>query len=213
MADFNFMRLFPVDLKRYLPQFLEQDPAFSATLESLSKEHEKQRLALIDITKQFFVATATWGLDSWEEFLGIATDTSKTIDARRQAIIQKINGNNTVTLDFLTTLVNLYVADGQAFIIDHPESYSIDIMYHGGQVRDYKALRTAVTTYIPAHLGFTLITYTTGTLIHHGTGTVQTYTKTAVDMVSGYTISVKDMVQYTAGAVVHHYKKVNIGGS
>ena len=197
----------------FIPWYYFESVIMNELIDASGIEFDNVRDAIDDILKQFFVATATWGLDSWEEFLGITTDTSKTIDARRQAIIQKINGNNTVTLDFLTTLVNLYVADGQAFIIDHPESYSIDIMYHGGQVRDYKALRTAVTTYIPAHLGFTLITYTTGTLIHHGTGTVQTYTKTAVDMVSGYTISVKDMVQYTAGAVVHHYKKVNIGGS
>lgn len=212
MADFNFLRVMPADLKRYLPQFLEHDPTFAATMESLSKEHEKQRLALRDITKQFFVTTATWGLDDWEDFLGITTDTNKTVDARRQAIIQKINGNNVVTLEFLTRLVNTYVADGQAFIIDRPGTYSIDILYHGGQVLDYQALRTSVTTYIPAHLGFKLITYTTGTLIHHGAGTVQTYTKTAVGMVSGYTISVKDMAQYTAGAVVHHYKKTSIGG-
>ena len=197
----------------FIPWYYFESVIMNELIDASGIEFDNVRDAIDDILKQFFVATATWGLDSWEEFLGIATDTSKTIDARRQAIIQKINGNNTVTLDFLTTLVNLYVADGQAFIIDHPESYSIDILYHGGQVTDYKALRTAIATYIPAHLGFTLITYTTGTLIHHGTGTVQTYTKTAVDMVSGYTISVKDMVQYTAGAVVHHYKKVNIGGS
>lgn len=212
MADFNFLRVLPVDLKRYLPQFLEQDPTFAETMESLSKEHEKQRLALMDITKQFFVTTATWGLDDWEDFLGITTDTNKTADARRQAIIQKINGNNVVTLEFLTRLVNMYVADGQAFIIDHPETYNIDILYHGGQVLDYKALETAVHTYIPAHLGFKLITYTTGTLIHHGAGTAQTYTKTAIDMINGYAINVKDMAQYTAGAVVHHYKKTSIGG-
>ena len=212
MADFNFLRVLPVDLKRYLPQFLEHDPTFAATMESLSKEHEKQRLALMDITKQFFVTTATLGLDDWEDFLGITTDTNKTADARRQAIIQKINGNNVVTLEFLTRLVNMYVADGQAFIIDHPENYSIDILYHGGQVLDYKGLRTAVTTYIPAHLGFKLITYTTGTLIHHGAGTVQAYTKTNVDMTNKYVKKKKNMIQYTAGAVVHNYKKINIGG-
>lgn len=197
----------------FIPWYYFESVIMNELIDASGIEFDNVRDAIDDILKQFFVATATWGLDSWEEFLGITTDTSKTIDARRQAIIQKINGNNTVTLDFLTTLVNLYVADGQAFIIDHPESYSIDILYHGGQVTDYKALRTAIATYIPAHLGFTLITYTTGTLIHHGAGTVQTYTKTAVDMASGYTINVKDMAQYTAGAVVHHYKKVNIGGS
>lgn len=211
MADFNFLRVLPVDLKRYLPQFLEHDPTFAATMESLSKEHEKQRLALMDITKQFFVTTATWGLDDWEDFLGITTDTNKTADARRQAIIQKINGNNVVTLEFLTRLVNMYVADKQAFIIDHPETYSIDILYHGGQIQDYNALDTAINTYIPSHIGFKLITYTTDTVTYYGAGTVQSYTKTNVDMTNKYTINTKDMIQYTAGVVAHNYKKITIG--
>lgn len=208
----SFIRDDKVNLSKYLPAFLTKDPEFVAKLAAESAAHEEVRQNLDDILKQFFVTTATWGLDDWEDFLGITTDTNKTVDARRQAIIQKINGNNVVTLEFLTRLVNMYVADGQAFIVDHPETYNVDILYHGGQVLDYKALETAVHTYIPAHLGFKLITYTTGTLIHHGAGTVQTYTKTAVGMVSGYTISVKDMAQYTAGAVVHHYKKTSIGG-
>lgn len=208
----SFIRDDKVNLSKYLPAFLTKDPEFAAKLAAESAAHEEVCQNLDDILKQFFVTTATWGLDDWEDFLGITTDTNKTVDARRQAIIQKINGNNVVTLEFLTRLVNMYVADGQAFIVDHPETYNVDILYHGGQVLDYKALETAVHTYIPAHLGFKLITYTTGTLIHHGAGTAQTYTKTAIDMVSGYAINVKDMAQYTAGAVVHHYKKTSIGG-
>ena len=208
----SFIRDDKVNLSKYLPAFLTKDPEFAAKLAAESAAHEEVRQNLDDILKQFFVTTATWGLDDWEDFLGITTDTNKTADARRQAIIQKINGNNVVTLEFLTRLVNMYVADGQAFIVDHPETYNVDILYHGGQVLDYKALETAVHTYIPAHLGFKLITYTTGTLIHHGAGTAQTYTKTAIDMINGYAINVKDMAQYTAGAVVHHYKKTSIGG-
>lgn len=208
----SFIRDDKVNLSKYLPAFLTKDPEFAAKLAAESAAHEEVRQNLDDILKQFFVTTATWGLDDWEDFLGITTDTNKTVDARRQAIIKKINGNNVVTLEFLTRLVNMYVADGQAFIIDHPETYNVDILYHGGQVLDYKELEMAVHTYIPAHLGFKLITYTTGTLIHHGAGTAQTYTKTAIDMISGYAINVKDMAQYTAGAVVHHYKKTSIGG-
>lgn len=208
----SFIRDDKVNLSKYLPAFLTKDPEFAAKLAAESAAHEEVRQNLDDILKQFFVATATWGLAHWEDFLGITTDTNKTVDARRQAIIQKINGNNVVTLEFLTRLVNMYVADGQAFIIDHPETYNVDILYHGGQVLDYKELEMAVHTYIPAHLGFKLITYTTGTLIHHGAGTAQTYTKMAIDIISGYAINVKDMAQYTAGAVVHHYKKTSIGG-
>lgn len=207
----NFIRNDRVDLSKYLPAFLTKAPEFAAKLAAESNAHDEIRQNLDDILNQFFVQTATWGLVYWENYLGITTDTNKTIDMRRQAIIQKINGNDVVTLKFLTRLVNQHVADSQAFIIDHPETYSIEILYHGGQIQDYNALDTAINTYIPAHIGFKLITYTTDTVTYYGAGTAQSYTKTNVDMTNKYTISTKDMIQYTAGVVAHNYKKITIG--
>ena len=51
--DFQFLRTDPVNLKRYLPVFLYLSPEFKAIQDSLQKEHERQRLAQIDVTKQF----------------------------------------------------------------------------------------------------------------------------------------------------------------
>lgn len=153
MAKFNFLRVIPVDLKRYLPQFLEHDPTFAATLESLSKEHEKQRLTLMDITKQLFVKTATWGLSDWEEFVGLEHESADTLQTRRQKILRKLQGSQTVTLEFLTKLVNLYVADGQAVVIDHPETYSMEIDIPLIDKERLKKMRQDIDTYIPAHIG------------------------------------------------------------
>lgn len=153
MAKFNFLRVIPVDLKRYLPQFLEHDPTFAATMESLSKEHEKQRLTLMDITKQFFVKTATWGLSDWEEFVGLEHESADTLQTRRQKILRKLQGSQTVTLEFLTKLVNLYVANGQAVVIDHPETYSTDFNIPLLDKENMDKMTRDVRTYIPAHIG------------------------------------------------------------
>lgn len=158
--DFQFLRKVPVDLSRYLPAFLSHDPAFSDALNVLSKEHESQRLALIDTAKQAFVETATWGLESWEQMLGIPTNTKLRYTDRRQTIRQKLQGADTVTKEFLTKLLNLYLADRQGDVIDYPEKYEVIFRYHGGQVFDYTNLRTAIRTYLPAHLGYKLSTLT-----------------------------------------------------
>lgn len=149
----DFIRSEAVDLRKYLPVFLTKAPEFAAKLAAESAAHDEVRQNLNDILNQFFVATATWGLDSWEEFLGITTDTSKTIDARRQAIIQKINGSQTATLDFMTRLVNRYIDDKSGIVVDHPETYSIEIDIPLIDKEHLKEIIQDVNTYIPAHIG------------------------------------------------------------
>ena len=70
---FELLRTYKVDVLRYLPKFLKNDGSFKATEDSLSEEHEKQRLLIIDICKQLFVESATWGLSDWERVYGIKT--------------------------------------------------------------------------------------------------------------------------------------------
>ena len=208
----EWMRQDDVDISQYLPAFLSRSPHFKSTNEADSKEHDTIRIDIQDVLDQCYVASATWGLERWEELVGISTDTTLDINSRRQNVLAKLQKPESVTELFLTNLINRYIADKEGFIISHPAEYRIEILYHGGQVLDYEKLREAVRTYIPAHLGFALVTYTTGTLLYHGAGTAQTYTKTTVDMVVGYAISTQGMNQYAAGAVVHNYKKMSIGG-
>ncbi|MCI7431812.1 MAG: YmfQ family protein [Megasphaera elsdenii] len=208
----SFIREEKVDLSKYLPAFLTKDPEFAAKLAAESAVHDEIRQELDDILNQFFVATATWGLTYWEDFLDLPHDETLTDADRRSRIIQKINGSQTVTLDFLTKLVNQYVVDSQAFITDYPSQYALEILYHGGQITDYTKLIDEINTYIPAHIGYKLITYTTGDLICHGAGTVQSYTKETVDMSTNFHHTIDDSKIYTAGSVVHNYKQISIMG-
>ena len=54
MADFHFLRLEKVNVMRYLPKFLAGDMSFKEVQDTLSAEHERYRLFLPEITKQFF---------------------------------------------------------------------------------------------------------------------------------------------------------------
>lgn len=208
----EWMRQAAIDILRYLPEFLANDKAFKATNDADSKEHNTIRIDLQELLNQFFIASATYGLADWENLVGIDTDQSLDLDARRQTVMAKLQNPESVTESFLTNLVNRYIADKQGTILSYPEEYRIEILYHGGQILDYEKLRTAISTYIPAHIGYKLVAITNGFLDVHTAGTVQCAIENIMDMSTNYSISIDDTTINYAGAVVHNYKYLPISG-
>ena len=153
--DFQFLRTEPVDLKRYLPVFLYLSPEFKALQETLGKEHERQRKVQIDVARQFKAETAPWGMASWERMLGINVDISVDLETRRASVLAKMGKPPTVTPAFLTRMINLFTSVAATQIIEHPESYTIDIYLPDSGTHDFKLIDNAVATYLPAHLGHT----------------------------------------------------------
>lgn len=153
--DFQFLRTEPVDLKRYLPVFLYLSPEFKAIQTALEQEHERQRQVQIDVAKQMKAETATWGMASWERMLGINVDTSINLETRRASVLAKMGKPPTVTPAFLTRMINLFTSVAATQIIEHPESYTIDIYLPDSGTHDFTLIDNAVATYLPAHLGHT----------------------------------------------------------
>ena len=201
-----------IDITRYLPPFLKKDPNFRAVCDSCSWEHENIRKAILDALDQFFVERATWGLEMWERVLGIPTNPLESTEMRRKTIRLKLRQPGSVTDEFMTKLVNQYISDAQGVVLSFPSEYRIEILYHGGTILDYSKLRDAINLYIPAHIGYKLVTITKADLEYHGGGTVQCYRKNLVDMSVKYSINVDDSPRYIAGAVVHNYKLIKISG-
>lgn len=201
-----------IDITRYLPPFLKKDPNFRAVCDSCSWEHENIRKAILDALDQFFVERATWGLEMWERVLAIPTNPLESTEMRRKTIRLKLRQPGSVTDEFMTKLVNQYISDAQGVVLSFPSEYRIEILYHGGTVLDYPKLRDAINLYIPAHIGYKLVTITKADLEYHGGGTVQCYRKNLVDMSVKYSINVDDSPRYIAGAVVHNYKLIKISG-
>lgn len=150
MADFKFLRVVPVDLKRYLPLFLEKDSAFSKTLNALSTEHEKQRLQLIDVTKQFFVTTATWGLSDWENFLDLHPDSTDSEGKRRARILIALRGSQTTTLSRVQDIVNAY---GTGYVEEHNDQNYFTIFISSTDDASLAEMQKIIEVYKPAHLG------------------------------------------------------------
>lgn len=150
-----YLRNQPPNLARYLPQFLQEDEHFKATLAACSTEHEKYRLLLDEITNQFYVETATWGLADWERILDLKPDAGDSYEQRRNRILLKLQGRQVSTLDFMARLCARYTVDKAAEIEEHNEENRFRVYLHGG-VSDLPGLREALETYKPAHLAYNI---------------------------------------------------------
>lgn len=201
-----------IDITRYLPPFLKKDPNFRAVCDSCSWEHENIRKAILDALDQFFVERATWGLEMWERVLAIPTNSLENTEMRRTTILLKLRQPGSVTDEFMTKLVNQYISDASGVVLSFPSEYRIEILYRGGTILDYDNLRKLIREYLPAHLGYKLVTFTSGDLYFHAAGSVQNYKKITVDMDSSVHFEAKDTMIHYAGQVVHNYRKLSISG-
>ena len=151
------LRNLPVNLKRYLPNFLTKDESINDLLEVHSEEHEKYRQLLLDALDQLFVDSATWGLSEWEETLGIYAKPTDSYEQRRNRILLKLQGHQTSTLAFMKSLVERYCSeDCHIDIVEENETYTLHIVSTNGRIVYTKDLMEAIDTYKPAHIGFSV---------------------------------------------------------
>lgn len=146
----DLLRTGTVDISRYLPEFLQKDGHFHAICTASSFEHEKIRLALLDLLDQFFVETATWGLDLWERVLALNTDYNDDYKVRRKRIIAKIQGMSMSTVEFMNRLVQAY---GEGYVEEHNDKYYFSIYTTTTDVNEIKRMKEQIVYYKPAHLG------------------------------------------------------------
>lgn len=150
---FNLLRTYKVDVLRYLPKFLSRDSTFKATQDSLSEEHEKQRLLIIDICKQLFVESATWGLDDWERVYGLHNK-HLPIDQRRNLLLVKMRGTQTITESKLQEIVNLVYPPKNAVVKENTGPNTFKVIVDTIDALD--EIRRVVEIYKPAHLSYLL---------------------------------------------------------
>lgn len=154
--SFQFLREEPVRLARYLPRFLIEDAEFRDALENCSTEHERYRLVLQDVARQFFVETATWGLASWESELGLTVRSGVGFEDRRRNIRLKMQSRQTSTVSFMQRLASYFFPDGTKVEIQEQNEKSAFRVICDAFSADYPELIEAIEEYKPAHLSFAL---------------------------------------------------------
>lgn len=132
--------------------YYQESKIMQSILDTQGIEIDAVRDKLKDILNQFYVDTATWGLDLWEKELNIQ-DTSGDYAERRNRIKLYLAKPVSVTPQFLCTLTNRYLNDKSATIIEHIQDYCFDVCFNNGSLFDWAGLQKAIEIYKPAHLG------------------------------------------------------------
>jgi hypothetical protein len=141
------------DMFDYMPKDYEELAESSAIVTAEASEFETLNADVADVLDQFFVDTATWGLDMWESICGIATDISKPYDQRRSVIKSKLRGYGTVTTAFVQSVAESY-ANGDVDVIEDPANYTITVKFVSeiGVPPNLPDIEQALRDIIPAHL-------------------------------------------------------------
>ncbi len=108
---------------------------------------------LRDVLDQFFVLSATWGLDIWEEICGLPIQEGKPDDQRRSVILSKMRGAGTVTVPVIHEVVDAF-ENGEVSVREDFENYEVVVTFIGkrGRPPNVDDVKDAVREILPAHL-------------------------------------------------------------
>lgn len=140
-----------------VPAYLEEDRETLAIVSAATDEALAARAALEDWIDQLWISTATWGLELWEELVGIPTDLSLSDGERRGAIVSKLCGAGTCNADMISRMAKA-LTGCDAVTIEHPAEYTFSLQFIGDTPGfaqfDLDVIRAAVEEVKPAHLQF-----------------------------------------------------------
>ena len=135
-----------------------------ALIETLADASLEAKAALYDVMDQFFVETATWGLDLWEQQVGIETDRGLSHESRRAEIKQKLVASGQTTSEMVRQLAETITGYEARVIVNTDYSFSLKFLGEKTELADIdvEGLRSVVEQIKPAHLRFVISGVTWG---------------------------------------------------
>lgn len=154
----NSQEEYYIDLKRYVPLFVSEKAEMDALYVAQGYECGLLRYYVADLIDQCFVRTATWGLVRWEQVFGITTNLFLTYEQRREAVIAKIRGQETTTVEVLRRTA-LAFTGVEAVVVEDYANYWFYIKFVSayGIPPNIRQLMDAIEEIKPAHLGFSFL--------------------------------------------------------
>ena len=134
-----------------LPSFYDNDitrpiqNSFTVEVNSVNDEVE-------NTLNQFFVDSATYGLDKWESMLGISKN-NFDIQTRRENIKAKMRSRGTTTISVIKNICEAYSNGIVEVIVNHSDySFVIDFIDTIGIPKAFDELDKAINEIKPCHL-------------------------------------------------------------
>ncbi|MBZ9635489.1 YmfQ family protein [Clostridium sp. FP1] len=143
------------DLMKYLPPYYKPSKAMINIQESNAKEIGRFNYSKKDLLNQFYVDTATWGLNRYEKNLGIVTDLNKSYEDRREIIYAKKRGTGTATKKMIKNTAEAF-SGGEVNVIEDNENSCFIVKFIGvrGIPKNMASFKEMLETIKPAHLGY-----------------------------------------------------------
>lgn len=141
------------EMVSYLPGYYESSRVIHADMQAKGVELDELYQALNETLDQFFVRTATWGLQQWERELGITTDLSKPIGQRRAVVESKLRGAGSFSGRLVKNVAEAYDG-GTVDVSFQPEQWSFTVKFIDtiGIPPNLDDLKAVLEETKPAHL-------------------------------------------------------------
>lgn len=140
-----------------LPSFYHNSDFVKAYMSSQTVEHSFIKESIEDLVNNLYVNTATWGLDYFEEKLGIKTDKSKNYEERRERIKAKKIGTGTTTLKMIKdTALAFDCGDIEITEMYNDYVFKLKFTSQKGRPKNLDDFKSAIEEIKPAHLGYIL---------------------------------------------------------
>jgi len=140
-----------------LPSFYHDSDFVKSYMSSQSIEHNFIKESIDDLVNNLYVDTATWGLDYFEEELGLKTDKAKTYEERRERIKAKKIGNGTTTIKMIKDTALAFEC-GDIEVTEMYEDYMFKLKFvsQKGVPKNLEDFKSSIEEIKPAHLGYIL---------------------------------------------------------
>lgn len=141
-----------------LPRYYDESKIASNIIGREAEELARINADAYDVLDQFFITTATWGLTIWERIFGIATDTTKSYEQRREVLLGKLRGAGKVNAELIENVARAY-ANGEVDVTVDVPAYTIVVTFVGtyGIPAQIDALKETLREIIPAHLAINYV--------------------------------------------------------
>lgn len=142
------------DMLKRLQPFMRKSEWYKVIFKADAKILDERAASIEDLRAQFFVDTATWGLDYYEKELGLTANKNKTLDERRAAIKAKMLSAGKVSIALIKSIVDTFT-DGQNEV-DYDGAAMLHIKISKLSGVDFPGLHAAIDDTKPAHIGVEL---------------------------------------------------------
>ncbi len=149
----SFASIKGAELFSYLPAYYERSRIMRVDMDRKGTEMDALYDALDETFQQFFVRTATWGINLWEQELGIVPDATKPLEQRRAVAESKLRGGGKFSGAQVKNVAEAYDG-GRVQVSFQPERWNFTIQFVDthGIPPNLNDLKQAIEELKPAHL-------------------------------------------------------------